>query len=68
MTNKLIKQYCPLTPLVQGILKAAVERFDLSARSYFRLIKVSRTIADLTGSADITPTHMAEAIQYRQMS
>lgn len=68
MTNKLVKQYCPLTPSVQGILKAAVERFDLSARSYFRLIKVARTIADLTGLADITPTHMAEAIQYRQMA
>jgi len=68
MTNKLVRQYCPLTPSVQGILKAAVERFDLSARSYFRLIKVSRTIADLNSSPDITPTHMAEAIQYRQMS
>src|SRR3989344_3351347 len=64
MTNKLVRQYCPLTPSVQGILKAAVERFDLSARSYFRLIKVSRTIADLNSCPDITPTHMAESLQY----
>ena len=68
MNNKLVKKYCPLTPAVHGLLKTAVEKFDLSARSYFRLIKVARTIADLNNSPDITTTHMAEALQYRQMS
>ncbi len=68
MTNKLIKKYCQLTSEVQLILKLAVEKFDLSARSYFRLIKVARTIADLADSAEIVAVHMAEALQYRQIS
>ena len=66
MGNKHVKKYCHLEPDAQRILKLAVEKFDLSARSYFRLIKVARTIADLENSESILINHMAEALQYRQ--
>jgi magnesium chelatase family protein len=66
MSNKHIKKYCQLAPEVSRILKLAVEKFDLSTRSYFRIIKVSRTIADLANSENILANHMAEALQYRQ--
>lgn len=65
MRNKQVKKYCVLDPEAQRILKLAVEKFDLSARAYFRLIKVARTIADLGLSENILPLHMAEALQYR---
>ncbi len=68
MKNKHVKKYCQLSEECEQILKLAVEKFDLSARSYFRVIKVSRTIADLAGIAEIAPVHIAEALQYRQMS
>ena len=68
MGNKLVKKYCQLTPDTEGILRLAVEKFDLSARSYFRLIKVARTIADLADSADIAVPHLAEALQYKQIT
>lgn len=66
MGNKHVKKYCSLEPEAQRILKLAVEKFDLSARSYFRLIKVARTIADLESNPNIKLGHMAEALQYRQ--
>jgi len=44
----------------------AMEKFDLSARAYFRVLKVARTIADLEGSTDILSVHLAEALQYRE--
>ena len=66
MGNKHVKKYCQLEPDTQRILKLAVEKFDLSARSYYRLIKVARTIADLENSESILVNHMAEALQYRQ--
>lgn len=68
MGNKLVRQYCQLTPQAQTILRLAMEKYDLSARSYFRLIKVARTVADLSGCQDIETVHMAEALQYRQVS
>lgn len=67
MRNSDVKKYCFLLPEAENILKLAADRFDFSARSYFRLIKVSRTIADLAGSGQILPAHMAEALQYRQI-
>lgn len=66
MKNADVKKYCKLTPEAENLLKVAADRFDFSARSYFRLIKVSRTIADLENSETVLPAHMAEALQYRQ--
>ena len=67
MHNKDVKNYGLLTPEAENILKLAADRFDFSARSYFRLIKVARTIADLEQSEKILTSHMAEALQYRQV-
>lgn len=68
MQNADVKKYCFLTPEAENLLKVAADRFDFSARSYFRLIKVARTIADLEASRSILPLHMAEALQYRQIT
>ena len=68
MHNKHVKKYCKLDGETERILRLAVEKFDLSARAYFRLIKVARTIADLEGAENIAIKHMAEALQYKQMS
>jgi len=68
MKNKHVRKYCVLDNETERILKMAVEKFDLSARAYFRLIKVARTIADLEESENIKVNHMAEALQYRQVS
>ena len=65
MKNRHIKKYCPLSKEVKQLLQQAGMNFHLSARSYFKMIKVSRTIADLENSQDITVSHMAEALQYR---
>lgn len=65
MKNKEIKKFCVLKPEALLILKQAVANFHLSARSYFRTIKVSRTIADLANSEEIQPEHVAEALQFR---
>ncbi len=48
------------------VLRLAMEKFDLSARGYFRILKVARTIADLEGSESITSYHLSEALQYRE--
>ncbi|MEA3305544.1 MAG: YifB family Mg chelatase-like AAA ATPase [Candidatus Omnitrophota bacterium] len=65
MKNKQIKKYCPLSKEVKQLLQQAGLNFHLSARSYFKMIKIARTIADLECSQDITVSHMAEALQYR---
>lgn len=67
MKNANVKQYAFLTPEAENILKLAADKFDFSARSYYRLIKVARTIADLENSDQITTVHMGEALQYRQV-
>ncbi len=66
MGNKQVKQFCPLSLEVKQFLNQAAKKFDLSARAYFKVIKVARTIADLAGQADILPSHVAEAVQYRE--
>jgi magnesium chelatase family protein len=64
MKNSHIKKYCKLLPDVEEILRQASLKFNLSARSYMKMIKVARTIADLDKSPEITVPHMAEALQY----
>ncbi|WP_373818348.1 YifB family Mg chelatase-like AAA ATPase [Porphyromonas loveana] len=67
MDDKLMNRYA--LPDEQGLhrLRVAMERFDLSARAYGRILKVARTIADLAGSADVCADHIAEAIGYRNL-
>lgn len=65
MTTRMVKEFCPLSEEVLSFLRQAVSRMGLSARGYYRVIKVSRTIADLSGEKDILLPHVAEALQYR---
>lgn len=65
MTNKNIKEFCLLSADCISLLKLAVSKMNLSARSYHRIIKLSRTIADLAGEKNIKPENIAEALQYR---
>lgn len=66
MKNKQVREFCRLDSGGVRILKLSMEKFDLSARAYFRVLKVARTIADLEGSVDIQSVHLAEALQYRE--
>ncbi len=68
MRNKQIKKFCTLSQDAERLLMQATDKWQLSARSYFRVIKVSRTIADLAGAATIEYSHVAEALQYRMRS
>jgi magnesium chelatase family protein len=65
MNTKDVRTYCPLSDDVAAFLRQAVSRMGLSARSYYRVIKVARTIADLADEKHIALTHIAEALQYR---
>lgn len=65
MNGEQIKRFCRLDSACLELMKNAVTRFHVSVRSYYRIIKVARTIADLEKSNDIQATHIAEAIQYR---
>ncbi len=67
MSSKMLKEICVINTACQNLLKIAMEKLNLSARAYDRILKVSRTIADLCGSDDIKPEHLAEAIQYRSL-
>ena len=65
--SKELKTSCAMTPEAAGLLKAAMRELTLSARSYTKILKISRTIADLAESHRILPEHIAEAIQYRSL-
>ena len=67
ITPKLQTRYCALTPEAMAILKRAMEKNDMSARAYDRILKVARTIADLDGAENIGPQHISEAVNYRSL-
>lgn len=67
MSAQQLRSICRLSPDCSQLLKVAVEKIGLSARAYDRILKVSRTIADLAESGQIMPEHLAEAIQYRNL-
>jgi magnesium chelatase family protein len=67
MNSAMLRKFCPLSGDVRALLESAMSRLNLSARAYDRIIKVARTIADLAGEANITATHIAEAINYRTL-
>jgi magnesium chelatase family protein len=64
MDNRAVMKYCKLDSYCEYLMKKALEKLDLSARSYFKTLKVSRTIADLQGSDQIQRDHVQEALQY----
>ena len=67
MQTRHLKKYCQITSAGQELLRAAMAKLGLSARAYDRILKVSRTIADLEGSQEILPQHISEGIQYRSL-
>ncbi len=67
MPSNLVREICKIQPSGVTLLKTAMKKLQLSARAYDRILKVSRTIADLEGSAEIEIPHLAEAINFRSL-
>jgi magnesium chelatase family protein len=62
-----VRRHCALSAGADAVLRGAVTRLGLSARGYHRVLRVARTIADLSGAARIEPAHLSEAVQYRSL-
>ena len=67
LTTRVVQNLCPLGTEETGIMEQAFESLRLSARGYYRIIRVARTIADLEGSKEIRTPHLLEAVGYRTM-
>lgn len=67
LPSRLLHKYCALEPAAQAAMESAFNELGLSARAHDRILRVSRTIADLAGSSTITVLHVAEALQYRSL-
>ena len=67
MNSKMLRKYCPLDAETMAVLTHAINKFQMSARAYDRILRVARTIADLDGSPDIRKHHISEALSYRAM-
>ncbi|MGZ8847698.1 MAG: magnesium chelatase subunit ChlI family protein, partial [Pyrinomonadaceae bacterium] len=67
MTPRLIRKFCRIDAESEAMLERAMSRLGLSARAYDRILKVSRTIADLEGAEDILSSHVSEAVHYRSL-
>jgi len=67
MEAQMVQEICSITDVGKNLLNRAMQKLNLSARAYNRIIKVSRTIADLAGSVEIKTEHLAEAIQFRSL-
>ena len=67
MGQQHLRKYCRISSEMGDLLQRAMEQLRLSARAYHRILKVSRTIADLDNRQDIQPQHLLEAIQYRSL-
>ncbi len=65
LTSPMVKKYCNLSPDAEQLLKQCFDKLNLSARAYYRILKVARTIADLAGSEQIELAHVTEALRYR---
>jgi magnesium chelatase family protein len=68
ISSKQLELYCTLSPACEKLMRDAFARLAMTARSYDRILRVARTIADLSQTGNIAPQHLAEAIQYRQFS
>ena len=68
LSTEQVKRFCKLDEASENIMKLAAQKYRLSGRKYSRILKISRTIADLEGSVNITSEHVTKALQYRQLS
>ncbi|HEX9565444.1 MAG TPA: hypothetical protein VF981_15795 [Gemmatimonadaceae bacterium] len=67
MAPRDIRVHCRVSETADALLRTAITRLGLSARAYHRILKISRTIADLERAAELAPKHVSEAIQYRSL-
>ena len=67
MSSKMLDLYCPMTDDARVNLKSAFERLDMSARTYDRILKVARTVADIDNSEIISSAHILQAIRFRSL-